>query len=185
MGNLLTSIGEALMAINFAALLLVLMLKQRKTAFEVIIFATMILGVGHLALEYKLYELSKQGADKGFIRAVWYLGFSATYLLHVVSCAWYCNKKKLARDKSSTIILVGFTIAATLQFLRYIDRVVIETDVLGILYTSGIPAINSICTIVIILYVVSRYVSLGKIGNSLIKLKLTSAAMKGIARWTA
>jgi hypothetical protein len=185
MNNLLTNIGEALMAVNFVALLLILMLKQSRTAFEVIVFATLLLGISHLTLEYQLYQFSKEEGSKEFVRAAWYLGFSSTYLVHIVACAFYCSKKRLIRDRSSSIILIAFLIAAVIQVSRYIDRFVFETDVLGGLYTNGIPAINSICTIVTVLYVASKYAASGKLGKSLFKYKITSPAMRSLVRWTA
>ncbi|WP_034898897.1 hypothetical protein [Paraglaciecola psychrophila] len=183
MGNLLTSIGEVLTAINFAALLLILALKQKRTAFEVIVFITMLLSIGHLTIEYKLHKMGVNGGDVGFIRAAWYLGFSSTYLIHIVVCTLYCNAKNLVRDKSSTIILISFFIAAILQVLRYIDRLILETNVLGPLYTNGIPAINSICTIVIVMYVASKYLTNGEVGLYLRKFKLTSPLIRGATRW--
>jgi hypothetical protein len=183
MGNSLTNIGEALTAVNFAALILVLALKQKRTAFEVIVFFTMLLSIGHLTIEYKLHNMGVNGGNVEFIRAAWYLGFSATYLIHIVVCSLYCSAKSLVRDKSSSIILIAFFVAAILQVFRYIDRLILETNVLGPLYTNGIPAINSICTISIVMYVASKYLTHGEIGVYLGKFKLISPLIRIGTRW--
>ena len=171
------------MGVNFAALLLVLILKQKRTAFEVIVFATMLLGLGHLAMEYKLHNMGNNGGGIDFIRVAWYLGFSATYLIHVVGCALYCSAKKMVRDKSSSIILLAFFVAAILQLSRYVDRFIFETNLIGPLYTNGIPAINSICTIVIIMYVAAKYLTHGVVGQYLNQFKFIRPLTRKAAKW--
>ena len=92
MTNYLTEMGETMLAINIVGLVLILYLKQAKTAFEVVLFAAVTLGLFHLGWEYYLKSLFGRPDLKLHVRIGWYLGFSATYFLCVGWCAFHCRK---------------------------------------------------------------------------------------------
>lgn len=188
--TLLTEIGEAMLAMNIVGLLLILRLKRKSTSFEVIAFATIFLGLSHLAWEYYLTSLFGIEEYKQFVRIGWYLGFAVTYLFHVIFCAWYCKYKNLIRDRASNTILIAFTLASFLQVARYADRNVFNTEIFQGLYTNGIPTINALCTIAILLHVMAVYclhyyphLSENRIIKALGQIKFFRPALRGIIRW--
>ena len=68
------------------------------------------------------------------------------------------EKTILYRDIASNIILIAFTIAGVIQYIRYIEVQELDSNFLGgIYYTTGIPLVNATCTTVITTYVIRAY----------------------------
>lgn len=153
MSNALTAISEATFLINFMALLYVLSLKRERTSFEVILFLSLILTGIHVWYETKLLYLMSVGEYEDLIIHIWYLGFAFSDFVFVGVILAYSKFKELERDVISDSILACFVILGFIQLARYVDRVIIGSDVLGLLYKNSIPAINTIMTILVLSYV--------------------------------
>lgn len=159
-----------------------------KSAFHVVASATIILMVIHLGVELDLKQTCTSNCDSAIIRGIkWYLFFAITYLAHVVFCCYYCLKKGIDRDVASVIFLFSFIFCAVLQVIRFIDRYIFQTNfsLISDLYRSGIPAVNSLLTILVVVTVflsVCKKQNLFKNLSAVISISLCLPILKKIIR---
>lgn len=104
----------------------------------------------HIVYEKQLLELATNPDYRALVRNIWYIGYALTDVLLVVSVVYIAKKEKLKFDYASRLMAISFLALATVQVVRYIDRIILETDVLGAAYSIAIPTINIGVTFTII-----------------------------------
>jgi hypothetical protein len=149
----LYTIGEYLLLLNIIALFISVLVLPHRTAFVAILLFIIILQLLHMWFEGYLLNILADTLEKKDVRTLWYMGFAVTDFLFVWVAISYCNLKELLRDKSSNFILLSTCVLGVVQMLRYADRVLINTDVLGDFYSLSIPTLNLGITFAAITYV--------------------------------
>ena len=103
---------------------------------------------------YELYllELAIQPENQALVRNIWYIGFAISDMVLVAIVALIARAQKLKFDFASNILAFSFISMAWVQLVRYVDHIMIETDVLGQFYSASIPTIHIMVTIVIVVF---------------------------------
>lgn len=138
----LLSFSKFALLVNIGALVLYQFIAPKKTAFTIIVFITILLGVMHIGWEILLFKISENETFLPLVKHLWYIGFAASDFIAVSICAIKCKKNNLKLDRVSQFILFTYLAFGFIQLLRYADRIVIKTDILGGVYSSIIPALN-------------------------------------------
>lgn len=135
----------------FLSLLIYSIYFARRDSFTVTLCVMCILVMIHMGLD----DLMMVWYDKGYTELVthaWYLFFATTDFMLVFITYSLIDKYKIPMQKASALILMAYITLGFVQVIRYADRIVFKTDVLGGLYTSMIPAINGCLTVSILVY---------------------------------
>jgi uncharacterized membrane protein (DUF485 family) len=77
----------------------------------------------------------------GLDRFIWYGGFAALDALAIFCINCLHKRQKIKLNEVSLLISLAFFVIMLLQVARYFDRQVLGTDVLGDVYSKGIPFI--------------------------------------------
>lgn len=157
----LLSISKLLMVISAFCLAVITIklhnVRQRINAFTLIVLLSCLLSLIHQHAEVFMLDLGQVPEYTELIRVVWYLFFGISDMLYVALCLWLCKWLRLKSDVYSTRFLYCYLISASMQFIRFIDRIVIKTDVLGDVYTVvvvsanvaiSVLAVMALCTVV-------------------------------------
>lgn len=104
----------------------------------------------HIVYEKQLLELATDPEYRALVRNIWYIGYALTNVLLVTAVVLISKKEGLKFDYASRLMATSFLTLAVIQVVRYIDRIVIETDLLGVAYSIAIPTINLGVTFTII-----------------------------------
>lgn len=151
MTEYLTSISEHALLIQIVALFFAFILYEKKNAFLVCLFTFTLLGIAQVYWEYFLLGSAKELYEKETIRILWYFGFAISDWLTIIASVWICYKHQYLRDKATDLILISYTLHGFNQVIRYIDRVTLETNMLGAFYKMVVPTLNvAICAVVFI-----------------------------------
>lgn len=154
--------------IDLICLVLCVIIVRKKTGFLIVLSLSCLLGFSQVGWEIYLTQLKNDGIDIGLIRNLWYMGFALSDFIFVAVCIWMCDKWRLPLDKVSNYILVTFIVLGFAQAVRYFDRLIIETDQLGWLYSQIVPALNLGVSVAVVWFT-----------TRIIK-ELTLSAIKGI-----
>jgi hypothetical protein len=138
----LLSFSKFALLVNVGALLIYQLLANKRTAFTVIVATTSILGAIHIGWEILLMSMAEDESKKPLVRNLWYIGFAASDFAVVSLCSSVCKKMKLKLDRICQFIIFTYVAFGFIQLLRYADRIVLKTDVLGWFYSAIIPALN-------------------------------------------
>ena len=143
MAEYLLSFSKFALVSDVLALLIYQLVVNKKTAFTFVVMLSCLLGLSHIGWEIFLGVLIADGStSKHLIGGLWYAGFAISDFAYVCITVILCNKLKLALDKTCNFILVTYLAFGFIQMLRYGDRYVFITDLLGWVYTNIIPALN-------------------------------------------
>jgi hypothetical protein len=153
MNNLLYAIGEYLLFLNLLALFISALAFPQRSAFVSILLLVVVLQLLHMWYEPYLMDNLAKKMSKEDIRTLWYMGFAVTDFLLVYLSVTYCSIKNMVRDKVSNIILINIALLGVIQMVRFADRVLIGTDLLGEIYKIAIPTLNFSITFMGIAYV--------------------------------
>lgn len=157
----LTSISKMSLAIWLAALIFSFVIKHisfttdSKTSFEPVLLIACVTAVIQICWEIYVGALFGVPELKHEVRALWHFGFAFTNWLMVLSCLFVIRKFDLKSAYTSIAVMSIYAVLGMLQLARYCDRFMLETDVLGYVYRNGIPAANTIITILAIWSVAS------------------------------
>lgn len=153
----LTLISQVSLAIWLGALLLPIIYKHffltkrpAATAFEITLLALCLLSFLHNAMELQIGALYGIDIFKHWVRVAWYFGFALTDFLLVIIVLMAIHHLHLKATYAVNGILAVVSLLGIAQIARYCDRYVFETDVLGYLIHNGVPAANTIMTILIV-----------------------------------
>ena len=147
---------------DIAVLLAYLFLVSRKTAFAIVLLFACVLGVLHIFWEMFLFKLLHINELRPIVASLWYVGFAATDFVYVMLAVSFCNKMNLTRDLICNFILFTYLVLGILQVLRYLDRIIIQTDVLGVLYKNLIPSLNLAVSTAAIFYLIKVVLTYSK-----------------------
>ena len=153
MYEFLYGIGEHLLLLNIVALFISALAFPQRSAFVSILLLVVALQLLHMWYQpYLMNELSRT-LTKDDVRLLWYMGFAVTDFLFVWLAVIYCSFKDMMRDRVSNFILINVATLGVVQMVRYADRVLIGTDLLGPAYKLAIPALNFSVSFMAIAYV--------------------------------
>lgn len=120
--------------------------------FSVSVVGILLLTSVHFVFEKEMLELAKDESMQALVRNAWYLFFALTNALLIVIVTLYAKAKKLEFDIASKLLMYSFVALSLMQIARYLDRLVLESNVLGNLYSISIPSINITVTLLIFFY---------------------------------
>lgn len=128
-------------------------LYTRKTsAFLYCLLAVLIFTFFQYSLEKELLNLSQKPRFEQLVYNAWYLGFAYLDAVFVIVVIYLCKKKSLTIDHVTRMILISYVTLGCMQVARYMDRIILETDALGELYSIVVPTINISITLLICAY---------------------------------
>jgi hypothetical protein len=153
MYEFLYAIGEYLLLLNLMVLFISALVFPQRSAFVSILLLAVALQLLHMWYQPYLMDNLAKKLSKENIRTLWYMGFAVTDFLFVWLAVSYCNIKNMVRDKVSNFILIEVAVLGVIQMVRYADRVLIGSDVLGGFYKVAIPTLNFSLTFMAISYV--------------------------------
>ncbi|NQY64098.1 MAG: hypothetical protein HRT38_10270 [Alteromonadaceae bacterium] len=139
---------------GYAVCLMIWLIKDRvvnsflvSISVVVIVNGIMFLGAPYLFNISDSIELS---------RFIWYFTFALIDILAVILLLKIHKFFHIKLDKNGLGIAAIFILLMILQFVRYVDRQILGTDLLGDVYKFGIPLIN-IFTLLFLTCTVSTY----------------------------
>ena len=135
----------------FLSLLLYTIYFSRRDSFTITLCVMCVLIMVHMVLDDLMMNMFEQGYEE-FVKYAWYLFFASTDFALVFLCYYLIDKYRIPMQKASALILLAYICLGFVQVARFADRLVFNTDVLGGLYTSLIPAINGCLTVSILVY---------------------------------
>lgn len=100
--------------------------------------------------------------DRGVDRFIWYFGFAFIEFLAMYTIYYLHKVVSIKFNRDGIVIVSFFALLMFMQFIRYLDRQVFGSDILGEVYGYGIPAIN-IMILVYILFAVVMQSNEGKV----------------------
>lgn len=113
------------------------------------------LWVIHYLFQLEALAYAREGeAQKIFIRHLWYNFYAATFVLFACISKSSLNYYNLKADAISKIIISCHLLMAFIQVARYLDRMIIETNLLASLYNFTIPLINSGYVFIVVGYTI-------------------------------
>ncbi|MFT6267520.1 MAG: hypothetical protein ACJAVV_000318 [Alphaproteobacteria bacterium] len=119
------------------------MVKVRKaTAFMYCVVILLIFTIVQYFMEKQLLVMAQDPTLQELVRNLWYLGFAYTDAFLVLIVLVTCRKKPLIIDRVTRLILFSYVALGLTQVMRYVDRVIYDTDKLGTIYSIVIPSIN-------------------------------------------
>jgi hypothetical protein len=107
----------------------------------------------HFYLEKELLILGQIPKYEQFVYNGWYLGFAYTDAMLVILAVYICRKKALFIDSASRMIMISYFCLGVIQVIRYLDRIILESDSLGEIYGILVPTINIGVTLLSCTYV--------------------------------
>lgn len=138
----------------FLSLLIYSLYFARRDSFTITLCLMCLLSMLHMAIDTLLLSWATAGYNDLVMHA-WYLFFATTDFAFVFCAFRIVDHYRIPIQKASLLIVMAFLSMGFVQVLRYADRIVIKSDVLGGFYAAAIPAINSCVTVSILVYSVS------------------------------
>jgi hypothetical protein len=144
--------------IQFIALCAYIFKVRKATAFVHCLITLLIFTLVHYFIEKQLLIMAQEPGLQILVRNLWYLGFAYTDAFLVLIVLVMCRKKSLVIDRITRLILFSYVALGLTQIMRYVDRVIYDTDKLGIFYSIAIPTINISITALICGAAIAVYV---------------------------
>lgn len=152
MGTFITTLAEYLWVLCIGSLLLSLVWPASKSA-RVTILVLTLSGLAQDRIAPLLMGVSETSPE--LARLIWYPSWVICQTL-TLGVIWFAHRKFVwAVEQITQFICLSLLMHSFLQVLRFTDRVVLGTDVLGGIYKYGIPAINIAAILAIFLWSVS------------------------------
>lgn len=149
MGLFITTLAEYLWILCIAALLLSLLWPADKSAkITVLIWIASNLAQDRLAPV--LMKLSD--TDPEIARLIWYPSWIAMQIGTLVLIWYFHNKFAWTVEKVSKFISLSLLVHSIIQFMRFTDRIILDTNLLGEFYKYGIPAVNIAAILAVVLW---------------------------------
>ena len=126
---------------------------RKTTAFFYSLLFVILFTTVHFVLEKQLLTMGHNPIHEQLVYNIWYLGAAYTDALLIILVIYICKKKALAIDTVSRMILLSYFCLGAMQIARYLDRIIIESDILGSLYSIIVPTINVGITLLVCVYV--------------------------------
>lgn len=94
--------------------------------------------------------------DRGIDRFIWYFGFAFIEFVAVYIIYYLHKKVSIKLNRDSIVIVFSFILLMFMQFIRYLDRQVLGSEILREVYKYGIPIINILVLVYILFAVVMQ-----------------------------
>lgn len=94
--------------------------------------------------------------DKNLVRQLWYPTWTGFALLSIYSIYLLHKKSHCTVGFVSVSVVYAFSALGLLQVLRYFDYLVLQTDMLRLLYRYGVNAINIGCVFILLIPVLIK-----------------------------
>lgn len=141
------------------ALIIYSIFVRRITELTVVLFACVILEMVHEAIKLYLMGFFDGGLSMHLLNFAWYVSFALTDILIIPVIFKLSQFFKVTNGWLTRLISVYFAIMATIQIIRYIDRSLIGTNLLGSAYQVSVVALNSLSACLLIGYVLVEAVN--------------------------
>jgi hypothetical protein len=136
------------LAVVILSLLAYFIIIMKRDGFVVVLCASSILSIAHLFYDAALMEMAKDESSRVLVRDLWYLGFAASNFAFVFICYKLLDALSIKPNRVTSFYLNCYVFLGFIQLVRYADRILLETDLLGQAYQLSIPAINASMVIV-------------------------------------
>lgn len=140
---------------QITALIAFTLLKGIRHTFFYCSLLVILVGLTHFLIENQLQVLGQNPRYEQLVYNLWYLGFASTDALFILLTIYISQKKQLVIDSVSRMLMISYFCLGSMQVARYFDRIIIETDWLGNIYSVVIPTINVGITFIVCSYVIS------------------------------
>ena len=154
---LLFRVGNSLVLISFLALLIGNVkkgfCKSTQLSLAVLILANFLMDLSE--------PLILSIDDVGFRRTMWYTTFVIFNTFAIISIYASHAITRVKLSKISITIGLSFLALSSIQILRYFDRMIIGTDVLGPIYKSSIVSIN-VCVVLVVVCFTAKHLIVKK-----------------------
>lgn len=122
---------------------------RKSSAFFYCTLAVLLFTFIQFHLEKELLILAQNPQFEQVVYNAWYLGFAYIDAVFVILVIYVCRKNALPIGNITRMILLSYVTLGCMQIARYIDRIIMESNTLGELYSIVIPTINISVTLLI------------------------------------
>ncbi len=143
--------------LQLIALIAYVIYVRKNDAFFYSLSLVIVFSFVHYMLEKELMILGQNPQFERLVYNAWYLGFAYTDAVLVILLIYITHKKKLKIDSASRMIMISYVSLGVMQILRYLDRIILEADKLGAIYSIVVPTINISITVAACAYVVFTF----------------------------
>lgn len=109
-------------------------------------------------LEQQLGALAQNPRFEQLVYNAWYLGFAYTDAMFVIAVIYICQRKQFEIDNITRMILISYVVLGSVQVARYFDRIILETNAIGELYSLVVPTIYVSNTLLVCAYVIYVFI---------------------------
>lgn len=152
MWDLITGVERFSLSLVILALIIYLLCVRKVTAFAIIVSSSIVLDFIQQWMRLKLQSLFHLTEYLFEINTAWYLGFALTNTLFVVLMMQVMKRVNLLRDRVSEFLIICYMFMTALQIIRYVDKLILNTDLIGFIYKTSITTTNVVVAIVVLLY---------------------------------
>jgi hypothetical protein len=163
--DFLLSIEKQLLLINLVAFLIAMFIAVKTNKFNSTIISLGVMILFNLIMTgYTPFLVDFNKAYKSeyehFVLLVWYLGFAGMDLMIITLILYFHHRFELKRLFCAYAVIIAYSLKMQLHIFRYLEREIFNTDHLKVVYTHGIPLINTIFAssmLAIMLILISLY----------------------------
>ena len=149
----------------FACIAYILYTRKTSAFFYCLIAIILFTGIQYV-LEKELLSLAQNPNYEQLVYNAWYLGFAYADALFVISVIFVCRKNAFLIDNTTRMILISYVTLGAMQVARYFDRIILETNSLGEMYSIVVPTINLSVTLLVCANVIFVLLSCRKNANT-------------------
>lgn len=152
MGAFITNVATYFWLFCAIALIIALLLQAGKSSK----FTLLIWIIAGLMMD-KLAVILAQMSDQNLARQLWYLTWVTMNLLALFIITISHSTYKWQLEPLAKYIALCIVAIVLLQASRYVDRFILRTDLLGTVYTFGVPAINIAVVVAVSIWLFSLF----------------------------
>lgn len=131
------------LVVTLVSLLAYVICVGKRDGFVIVVGASCFLTLCHFVYDAWVMGLSDGDTDQQLVLILWYLGFAASDFIFVFAAYALLDNFQIPVSKASSFFLNCLLVRGFIQLARYFDRVLVETDYLGYLYSLTIPLVNT------------------------------------------
>ncbi|GGW89783.1 hypothetical protein [Alteromonas halophila] len=130
---------------------------QKVTVFSVVLFVQFFMEMLHQGIELYVGEIDGT-LPAHLINFFWYMSFAVTDILIIFVLFRLIRLFKLRADWLVKAVAGSYAMYALIQLSRYIDRMLLETNILGAFYRAAIINLNNIVVLMLVCYLILELV---------------------------
>lgn len=139
--------------LNLVALLVYVLVVRQITVFSFVLVGVMVIEVLHQGISFYLQSFYGDPSVVEIVFASWYLGYAATDFLFYGLTMHLARTYRFPLDPISNVVMKAFLIMGVMQIVRYVERLITDSDLMGAIYSNSIVLINMIISIMLLGYV--------------------------------